>query len=196
MHIAIEGIDGVGKTTTAIELSKRLNYILVEKPLHYLFDDGELVDNYIKIRDKVNENKNKKYTAWFYGLGNIYLYEKFKDMNIITDRHILSNYSWSGDSSTNYIFNSIIKTIGMPNYTFILYANEEVLKSRLKNRDENDNDFSKTKYNKIILKKMITLSKRYKIPHLLIDTSNLTTNEICDLMIATLKEKGVLIDYE
>ena len=71
-----------------------------------MLEDGN-EDNYIRIRDEVNKSKNKKFTGWFYGLGNIFLYEHFKNENIITDRHILSNYCWSGDESTDYIFDSI-----------------------------------------------------------------------------------------
>jgi thymidylate kinase len=111
MHIAIEGIDGVGKSTAAHKLAQRLGFLLVEKPLHYLFDEKGNDDNYIRIRDIVNKSRNKKYTGWFYGLGNIFLYEHFKNQNIITDRHILSNYCWSGDESTDYIFDAIFKSI-------------------------------------------------------------------------------------
>ena len=56
MHIAIEGMDGVGKTTAARNLAKRLDFKIVEKPLHYMFDEekGEFT-NYIRIRDYINE---------------------------------------------------------------------------------------------------------------------------------------------
>ena len=39
MHIAIEGFDGVGKSTAAKKLAEKLGFLLVEKPLHFLFDD-------------------------------------------------------------------------------------------------------------------------------------------------------------
>ena len=37
IHISIEGMDGVGKSTTCKLLAEKLGYIFVEKPLHYLF---------------------------------------------------------------------------------------------------------------------------------------------------------------
>ena len=40
-HISIEGMDGVGKSTTCKLLAEKLGYIFVEKPLHYLLDDKE-----------------------------------------------------------------------------------------------------------------------------------------------------------
>ena len=55
MHIAIEGMDGVGKTTAARNLAKILNFKLVEKPLHYMLDENEdNYANYIRIRDYID----------------------------------------------------------------------------------------------------------------------------------------------
>lgn len=72
MHIAIEGFDGVGKSTAAKKLAEKLGFLLVEKPLHFLFDE-EGDKQYIRIRNTVNQSKNKQFTGWFYGLGNIYM---------------------------------------------------------------------------------------------------------------------------
>lgn len=36
MIIAIEGMDGVGKTTISKILANELGYLYVDKPLHYL----------------------------------------------------------------------------------------------------------------------------------------------------------------
>ena len=82
-HIAIEGMDGVGKTTTCKLLAERLGYKFVEKNLRFLFDENDGFDNYFKIRDKVNASPDRLFTSWFYGLGNIYLYTMFKNENII-----------------------------------------------------------------------------------------------------------------
>ena len=91
-HISIEGMDGVGKSTTCKLLAEKLGYIFVEKPLHYLLDDSDdEIKQYQKVAKRVNDNPNRNFTAWYYGLNNIYLYEKFKDQNIVTDRHIVSN---------------------------------------------------------------------------------------------------------
>ena len=52
MHIAVEGFDGVGKSTAAKKLADKLGFLLVEKPLHFLFDE-EGDKEYIRIRDAV-----------------------------------------------------------------------------------------------------------------------------------------------
>ena len=86
-HISIEGMDGVGKSTTCKLLAERLGYIFVEKPLHYLLDDSDdEIKHYQKVAKRVNANPNRNFTAWYYGLNNIYLYEKFKDQRLYPHR--------------------------------------------------------------------------------------------------------------
>ena len=194
MHIAIEGIDGVGKSTAAHKLAQRLGFLLVEKPLHYLFDEKGNDDNYIRIRDIVNKSRNKKYTGWFYGLGNIFLYEHFKNQNIITDRHILSNYCWSGDESTDYIFDAIFKSIGAPDFTFLIYASPQVVAERLKKRDTADPDLKKVTYIETAYKKMQSILYKYDMPGLVIDTSNMNEDEVVEKMIKTLIQKELIND--
>ena len=38
IHIAIEGMDGVGKTTVCKLLASKTGYTFITKPLHYLLD--------------------------------------------------------------------------------------------------------------------------------------------------------------
>lgn len=60
VHLSIEGMDGIGKSTTCKLLAKRLGFFFVEKPLHMLFDKTEeSFDEYIRIRDQVNRNPNR-----------------------------------------------------------------------------------------------------------------------------------------
>ncbi|MDE7406423.1 MAG: AAA family ATPase [Clostridiales bacterium] len=192
MHIAIEGIDGVGKSTAAKNLANELGFQLIEKPLHYLFDADGTDKNYIRIRDEVNKSKNKTFTGWFYGLGNIYLYEKFKGKNIITDRHILSNYCWSGDESTDYIFDAIYKATGAPDFTFLIYADPKAVEKRLKSRDRNDPDLKKVAYIPTAYEKMQRVLKRYGMSGMIIDSTDLTEAEVVDTMKKELVKRGII----
>lgn len=63
MHIAIEGFDGVGKTTTCKILAEKLNLKFVEKPLHYLLPYDNKVEAYRQIAREVNEILNRNFTA-------------------------------------------------------------------------------------------------------------------------------------
>ena len=183
VHIAIEGMDGVGKTTTCKLLAERLGYKFIEKNLRFLFDDNDSFDNYFRIRDKVNANPDRLFTSWFYGLGNIYLYTMFKDENIITDRHFLSNYAWSGTDDNTEVYDLLVKKLGFPDLTVILYADETAIFNRLRSRDENDSDLDKVKKAKEKYEKMVFFCEKYKMPYMVVDTSNLTPDQTVELIM-------------
>ena len=129
-HISIEGMDGVGKSTTCKLLAERLGYIFVEKPLHYLLDDSDdEIKQYQKVAKRVNANPNRNFTAWYYGLNNIYLYEKFKDTHPELPVIFLS-----GDPSEE----SIIKGLNLGAEDFIVKpVSLRELVARIKNKISN-----------------------------------------------------------
>ena len=186
-HISIEGMDGVGKSTTCKLLAEKLGYTFIEKPLHFLFDKSEANFNeYIRIRDKVNDNPNRVFTSWFYGLGSIYMYEKFKNDNIVTDRHFASNYAWSGTDDNSEVYDLLIKKLGVPKLTIILYCSSEVIVERLKSRNKNDKDIIKAKNSENIYSKMIDFCEAKGLPFIVIDTSALSPNEVVDKILREL----------
>ena len=182
-HIAIEGMDGVGKTTTCKLLAERLGYKFIEKNLRFLFDEKDGVDNYLRIRDKVNASSDRLFTSWFYGLGNIYLYTMFRGENIITDRHFLSNYAWSGTEENREVYDLLVSKLGFPDLTVILYADEKAILERLKKRNEEDNDLKKVQKTQEKYEKMITFCEQYKMPYMVIDTSFLSPEQVVDRII-------------
>ena len=189
-HIAIEGMDGVGKTTTCKLLAERLGYKFIEKNLRFLFDDNDSFDNYFRIRDKVNANPDRLFTSWFYGLGNIYLYTMFKDENIITDRHFLSNYAWSGTDDNTEVYDLLVKKLGFPDLTVILYADETAIFNRLRSRYENDSDLDKVKKAKAKYEKMVFFCEKYKMPYMVVDTSNLTPDQTVELIMKRIEGRA------
>ena len=176
-------MDGVGKTTTCKLLAERLGYKFIEKNLRFLFDENDGFDNYFKIRDKVNANPDRLFTSWFYGLGNIYLYTMFKDDNIITDRHFLSNYAWSGTDDNTEVYDLLVKKLGFPDLTVILYADEHAILGRLRHRDELDSDIKKVALAKEKYEKMIYFCEKYKMPYMVIDTSNLSPDNVVEIIM-------------
>lgn len=188
-HISIEGMDGVGKSTTCKLLAEKLGYEFVEKPLHYLLDDNnEDITQYQKVAKRVNSNPNRTFTAWYYGLNNIYLYEKFKDKNIVTDRHIVSNYCWSGAKDNGDIYNLILKKIGKPQLTVILYAKSEVILSRLKKRDINDSDIAKVEKSEKAYERMIYFCATKKLEYIVVDTTSKSVEEVVDEILMKVEE--------
>ena len=183
-------MDGVGKTTTCKLLAERLGYKFIEKNLRFLFDENDEFDNYFRIRDKVNACPDRLFTSWFYGLGNIYLYTMFKDENIITDRHFLSNYAWSGTDDNTEVYDLLVKKLGFPDLTVILYADETAIFNRLRSRDENDSDLDKVKKAKENYEKMVFFCEKYKMPYMVVDTSNLTPDQTVELIMKRIEGRA------
>lgn len=182
-------MDGIGKSTTCKLLSERLGFEFVEKPLHLLFDkESGSFDEYIRIRNRVNSNPNRDFTAWFYGLGSLFMYEEYKNDNIITDRHLASNYAWSGVATNKDIYELLIKKIGKPQLTVILSADEKTILSRLKSRDVNDRDIEKVQKAKLICDRMVEYCDEFNLPYIVIDSSKLTPNQVVDKIIEHWKQ--------
>ena len=184
IHIAIEGMDGVGKSTICQLLADKTGYTFVTKPLHYLTDgDQEEWPAYFRARDIANNSDNRVFSAWFYGLSNIYVYEKFKDQDIITDRHIVSNYCWSGVPSNMDIFDLLIKNLGAPTLTVILYANEDTVRNRLLKRDLKDSDLKRVDKTEKVYERMISFCELKHFLYIVIDTSKLNPEQIVDIIL-------------
>lgn len=190
-HISIEGMDGVGKTTTCQLLAKKLGYKFIEKPLHYLFDkDASSFEEYLRIRNMVNASEDRNFTSLFYGLGNVYIFDRFKDVNIVTDRHLASNYAWSGTKDNEDIYALLVKKTPKPDLTVILYAKESVIVRRIRNRDKIGDDINKVHKSEEIYRKMLYFCKKYRLPYILIDSTDLSVEEVVDIIIEEYK-RGV-----
>jgi len=192
LHISIEGMDGVGKSTTSKMLAEKLDLILVEKPLHYLLENEGSIENYLKIRDYVNKQEDRVFTSWFYGLGNVYLYHKFKGEKIITDRHLLSNYCWSGTTESEIVFDALVNALGQPDFTFVLKADEKVVRKRLIERNIEDPDLPKINFIPEAYKKMEAFLKKYHMKSAIINTTSLNQDEVCEIIIKKLKSEGLV----
>ncbi len=189
MHIAIEGMDGVGKTTAAKMLSVRLGFRLVEKPLHFLLDEQGGVANYLRCRDYINRQvDNDALRAWFYGLGNLLLCHRFNNEDVITDRHLVSNYFWCGGPGTEEIFDCLVGLVGNPDHTFLLYASAEEGARRLLNRDPFDPDIHKVDFYPTSKTKMEAFLQKFQMPYTAIDTTDMEPQEVVESVIRALPE--------
>jgi thymidylate kinase len=132
--IAIEGIDGVGKTSVAKELSRRIGFRFVEKALRTAYNIDK--DSYVRQRDalKGHTGENHDVLALFFLLNNMLCVYHSKQSNIVADRFISTNYFWYGDDNNQQLFDAMLGIGGKPLITVILDADKKTVSSRILNR--------------------------------------------------------------
>ena len=181
MHIAIEGLDGVGKTTVAKILADRLNFEFIEKPLHLLTDSDNKLDNYLRIIAKLNSVNDPIFNAVFYGAGNLYLSKIAHKRHVITDRHICSTYYWNAVKENEEFFDYLHKACGNPNLTVILFANVAERIKRITARNPKDPDFCKVVDDDY--QKILECVQKYQMRYMFIDSSDLTVSEVIEMIL-------------
>jgi thymidylate kinase len=188
MHIAIEGMDGVGKTTIARELARKINFEFIEKPLNQILFDSKSDEffNYKRITEKINNEFDCDFKAWFYGLGNLFVKSRYYDKDIVTDRHIVSNYFWNRTKKNDIVFKALIQLIGMPDFTFLIYASPPIRYNRISSRDKNDPDLAEVFQNEDAYIKMIDFLEINKCKYEIIDNSLLEIENTLEIIMKSI----------
>ena len=178
MIIAIEGLDAVGKTTTAKKIAELNKIPYVEKPWSIFLDkNGEQV-NYQKLTKQINNFEDPFFRMCFYSLGSMIAQENYKDTGYVTDRHIISFFVHNQNKLADEWFKLLITKIGVPDQTFILYANSEIRRKRMFERNPHDNDLQFIDQTEKMYKDIKEFLSRFEIPNTWVDTSHLNADEV------------------
>lgn len=179
MIIAIEGMDGSGKTTISKIISEKTGYEYMEKPLK----------NYLQLSDLEYENLcqkiyllNDDLKAIFFGFSNL-LGVQLKNKNIILDKHILSTYFWNNTEINDIFFNFLVDIGVFPDLTIILYSSVENRIRHIKERSVDDKDLLNEKKLSLGYDKMLCLAEKSGAPYVFINGDDLSFNEIVDRII-------------
>lgn len=176
MHIAIEGLDGSGKTSTARRVADLLGFEFIEKPMHYFTDSENSFENYMMISEKINSSI-PGIRARFYGVGNYYVSELGKQQNIVTDRHLASNYYWNCQNDEDY-FRELVMKCGSPDLTVVLYVDENERRERIHKRNSLDKDLERNVFDNSLYNVIEHFLKKYQMEYLFIDATNLRLEEV------------------
>lgn len=185
MVIAIEGMDGCGKTTISKKIVDKLNYIYVDKPLRFLFsnDNTDGYEELMSLAQKVYDVEDDLIRAWFIGMGSIVACRMYENKDIIIDRHLLSNYFWNGSENSEKAFDAIINIIGKPDLTIILYASPEDRYKRIYSRDKNDPDLKDPEKFVDGYNKMIYFAEQKQLNYVILDTTNKSIDEVLNMSL-------------
>lgn len=190
MHIAIEGMDGVGKTSAAKLLAKRMKMQYYAKTFHAMRDASGQYDNFITLSDYSEQLCN----PYNFGIRGAFLYCKFKGIDVVSDRYFVSNF-WAHTHGEHYDeLKEIISLLGEPDITFLLYGEQEVIRQRMVSRDPHDKDIVKIDYIPQAYSVMKNFLARTGLKNVVINTSRLSLEEVVDLMVTIVRE-GEKFDF-
>ena len=190
MIILIEGQDGVGKTTLANELSKRINFMNYGKGINALFNQENETEK-IKLVDQINDIINQNnliINSLLTGAGDLYalMYKK----NVILDRGFLSNYVWNYNEETFPIFQAFLPFVEHADMVaIILVASSKTRIQRIKGRNRFDIDLLDCSVYEDLTYKFIEAAQFYSIKHHLFYTDNKTVNILVDEICSWLKNR-------
>lgn len=194
MHIAIEGLDGAGKTETAKLVAAKLGLEFIEKPLHFITDEHGM-ENYFKIIERVNANEDKHFRARFYGTGNYLVSRLAQKGKVITDRHLVSNYYWNSDADHDLYFDELVKKCGRPDITFVLYVSSRERKRRILSRNPEDPDLKRKVFSDEPYIKIKDFLEKYKMPYEMVDATKMSLTEVveyvCNRINTIVSEKNL-----
>lgn len=190
MMIAVEGMDGVGKTAIAKHISEQFGFNYVEKPLHYFYNDGadKEYEDLMKVANRMYDINDSIVKSWYFSLGDIYVARMFAGQDVVIDRHLVSNYYWNGDYESELIFKTLIETSGTPDLTILLYATPKTRMERLQKRNEDDPDLSDPDKMDDGYNKMIYFVEKFNLPCIVIDTDDKSLDEVKRIVDSEIKK--------
>ena len=134
--IAIEGLDGSGKTTIAHLLGTAVKCPVVEKPLRWLLQHEyeQELRSYNDVVHRVNALQDPVCRQWFYALGWLLVGKKYRNQLVVVDRYMVSGYSYNASGYFESIWQMVTDIVGPPFLTVLLEVNEHERKRRLEQR--------------------------------------------------------------
>ena len=188
MRIAIEGMDGCGKTTVSKILVERLGYQYVDKPFKFLFENLNINESQLKTLEwKLYETEDEAILTLFYGMGLLYGTRCNYNQDIIYDRHFVSNYYWHGDEETTPLHKELIRLCGKPDLTVLLKASVSTRMNRIYTRNHQDKDLANCAMYDDGYDKMEKFLQSFDFNYIVIDTEYLSPEKEADIVMQNIE---------
>lgn len=183
MLIALEGVDGSGKSTLCAVLAERLTAIAYATP----------PKKYLQLREKVDKNASTEDHYRFYLKGvhdaSDEINEMLKDGNkVVSDRYWLTTYTYHqimGASVSIDHFKSIVK----PTLTVILSLNHEVQIERMLSRGMSVGDRRTLNKQREISAAFYKNVLELNVPFVVVDTQCFSSEKCADIIVSALKKQ-------
>lgn len=183
MHIAIDGLDGAGKTTAAREVARRLGFSYVEKPLSAVSDPEGGLQEYLRFTSYINLHTDLEFRAMIYGAGTYLAALRARTENIVSDRYICSMYAINATGENETFFDYLVETSGKPELTVLLFADAETRRLRIIRRDPQDPVLRRLKFSDDGYLRMRSFVDHFRVPCLWLDTTKMEPGEVAAAII-------------
>lgn len=181
MIVAIEGMDGAGKTTICSHIERTFNFINIDKPTKYMFlDDNGNID-YKRFNEALEMvyKSNELTRSKFFGKGNYIAVTKYPDSNVVLDRHLASNFYWNANKNLYGYYEELIQMCGKPDITIYLDATPQTRYMRLKYRNLNDFDLNDPTIFANGIEKNIEFLEHFDFNYKIVYTDNKSIKQVC-----------------
>lgn len=180
--IVIEGIDGVGKTTCAKLLARKINAFYYKTPARI----------FCKIRKDIENLQDLRLRFVFY-LASVFhasseIDKLLMKKPVVCDRYIYSTIIYHKALGVNLSFIDFNKIlISSPDFCFYLFASEDICRRRLIKRGVYSSSDAVLEKNRELQCKINKLF--FRLPIIKIDTSKISPNDVCKKIINQLIKK-------
>ena len=185
MFITVEGVDGVGKSTISRKLADLVAGVRICTPSERFSDSRRFIE-----RDKSREDKFNFYTECIIRQQDE-ISRLLENSSVVCDRYIHSTfaYQWSLDVELPERINDYFKEIRVPDFSFLLIADDVVCRQRVLDREKSNGIINKADHAFDVIN---TASQRFmKMSELIkIDTNRKELNKICEEMMNLIKGLG------
>ncbi len=176
MRVALEGMDGSGKSTIAKNIAPSLNFKHYEQKLIDKY--GMDLNFYHHFMKYVRNSNNKKLSTIFYTLRCMVDVDEEELDDSIVERSIISMYYFEHNNLTEEEWKFLLGLGVIPDLTLILYADSVERVKRIIKRDPNDKDLKSAEALCDGYDIMLDFAKNNDIPYIGIDTTDKSINEV------------------
>lgn len=185
--LAIEGLDGVGKSTICKIFAEKYNMEYRHDHLDRMIglkDDNE----FFAMKDRL---KGQDLARSLLFMASMPYALRESNKHIILDRHMLSEYLFDGSELTEPYFQMLVDNNVLADHYIILYASPYERIKRVMMRDVNDKDIKKIKNDDDKkYEKMIGFAKKHNLNYTFIDSTGKSIAEVVEMIEEALKTKN------
>lgn len=190
MKIVIEGMDGVGKSTVAKEVARRLGAKYVDGLLMGFLQESGMTsretETVRKVLDLFAENKNSVIRTWIYGFANLFNLMNY-DGDVVIDRHCITTFYYNGDENSKKVYQFMQTLSGNPDIVIMLRATEETRRARISIRNPKDSDFFSERKMAYGYDNMKAAAKFLNLNYRIVDTDDKDIAQVIDEVIEIIR---------